>query len=75
MKTPRLDSLIAQVMDKLEILGRGAQANLARHLDVAPHHVTRWLTRAREPSAENTLALQEWLQIRVRRREAPKAKP
>ncbi len=66
MNTPLLDALIIQVKDKLETLGRGAQADLARHLGVAPHHVTRWLTRTREPSAENTLALQEWLKIKRR---------
>lgn len=60
-QTPKLDALIAHVLQRCEARGRGSKAELADHLGVAPQLLNKWLNGSSEPGGEITLSLREWV--------------
>lgn len=44
----------------------GAQSELARHVECGPARVTHWLRRTFSPSGEAALAMQEWINEKMK---------
>jgi transcriptional regulator with XRE-family HTH domain len=58
--SPRFDALRARLVAACEG-HHGRKSELARYLGVRPHMITEWL-QGKEPRAESTLGILEWLE-------------
>lgn len=57
----RVEQLIARLAAELQRRGLGSKGALAAHLGVRQDRVSEWLHGRYVPSAENALAILEWL--------------
>lgn len=58
----RLDQLIERLVAELARQGHGSKGRLAQAIGVSPNRVSEWLAGTHQPSAENALAILEWLE-------------
>lgn len=58
--SPRYDALRVRLVEACEAK-HGRKSELARYLGVRPHMVSEWLAGRKEPRAEYTLGILEWL--------------
>ncbi|MEX2580846.1 MAG: hypothetical protein WD342_17435 [Verrucomicrobiales bacterium] len=63
-QSPRLDALRARV-EAVCARERGRKSRLAEYLGVRPHMITEWLA-GKQPGAEYTLGIVEWVDGRER---------